>query len=142
MKILIQELMQEYSQVLDHLDKGNFDIMKLPEDMLLPYLNLKENGFNAVYDAITVKNNQGLDVIDSWKLTELNNDWIDFKKYVQSEVDEIVQTLHYEDMEVTDYEKKLLYQVKMGLITDEKFNQAIDRQRQAIIQSYEKGLVE
>jgi hypothetical protein len=142
MKTLIQELMQEYSQVLDHLDKGNFDIMKLPEDMLLPYLNLKENGFNAVYDAITVKNNQGLDVIDSWKLTELNNDWIDFKKYVQSEVDEIVQTLHYEDMEVTDYEKKLLYQVKMGLITDEKFNQAIDRQRQAIIQSYEKGLVE
>jgi hypothetical protein len=142
MKILIQELMQEYSQVLDHLDKGNFDIMKLPEDMLLPYLNLKENGFNAVYDAITVKNNQGLDVIDSWKLTELNNDWIDFKKYVQSEVDEIVQTLHYEDMEVIDYEKKLLYQVKMGLITDEKFNQAIDRQRQAIIQSYEKGLVE
>jgi len=49
--------------------------MKIPEDMLFPYL--KENDFNAVYDSITTKNQQGLDVIDRWKLTQLHNDWID-----------------------------------------------------------------
>jgi len=74
----MKKLMKEYSQVIDHLAKGNFDIVKLPEDMLLPYL--KDNRFNAVYDCITVENSQGLDVIDSWKLTELNNDWIELKK--------------------------------------------------------------
>lgn len=132
--------MKEYTKLIDHLAKGNFDIIKLPEDMLLPYL--KENGFNAVYDLITVKNSQGLDVIDSWKLTELNNDWIEFKKQVQSEVDEIVQTHHYEDMEVTDHEKELLYQVKSGLISKEEFETQIDQRVKTIIKSTKKGLVE
>jgi|AntRauTorcE11898_2_1112593.scaffolds.fasta_scaffold05148_4 L-rhamnose mutarotase len=66
---------EEYSKVIKHLEHRNYDIMKIPEDMLFPYL--KENDFNAVYDSITTKNQQGLDVIDRWKLTQLHNDWID-----------------------------------------------------------------
>lgn len=132
----MKKLMKEYTQVLDHLAKANFDIMKLPEDMLLPYL--KENGYNAVYDRITVKNTQNLDVIDHWKLTELNNDWIEFKKYVQSEVDEIVQTHHYEDMEVTDQEKELLFQFKSDEITEDEFKSGMAKIRENISAKYRK----
>lgn len=130
----MKKLMKEYTQVLDHLAKGNFDIMKLPEDMLLPYL--KENGYNAVYDKITKKNVQNIDMIDHWQLTELQNNWIEFKKHVESEVAEIVQTHHYEDMEVTEDEKKLLYQFKIGLISQEEFEKAMDQERQKITQKY------